>query len=109
MNRNRGSGANGVGRATAAPHASGAGALPEVVFGTMKCNGGAPMSLSQVRDALYLRPLILGLFASISDTGAAKRALPLDAPFALEPVSDELEGVNRLDGTPLWTPNTEAQ
>jgi hypothetical protein len=49
----------------------------------MKCNGGAPMSLSQVRDALYLRPLILGLFASISDMGAAQRALPLDAPFAL--------------------------
>jgi hypothetical protein len=92
--------------ATAAPHASGAGALPEVVFGNMKCNGGAPISLSKVRDALYLRPLILGLFASISDTGAAKRALPLDAPFALEPVSDELEGVNRLDGTPLWTPKS---
>ena len=72
----------------------------------MKCNGGAPISLSKVRDALYLRPLILGLFASISDTGAAKRALPLDAPFALEPVSDELEGVNRLDGTPLWTPKS---
>jgi hypothetical protein len=72
----------------------------------MKCNGGARISLSKVRDALYLRPLILGLFASISDTGAAKRALPLDAPFALEPVSDELEGVNRLDGTPLWTPKS---
>ncbi len=92
--------------ATAAPHASGAGALPEVVFGNMKCNGGAPISLSKVRDALYLRPLILGLMASISGTGAAKRALPPDALFALEPVSDELEGVNRLDGTPLWTPKS---
>jgi hypothetical protein len=30
----------------------------------------------------------------------------LDAPFALEPVSDELEGINRLDGTPLWTPKS---
>jgi hypothetical protein len=90
--------------ATAAPHASGVGALPEVVFETMKCNGGAPILLSKVRDALYLRPLVLGLFASISETRAAKRALPLDAPFALAPVSDELEGVNRLDGTPLWTP-----
>ena len=55
---------------------------------------------------LYLRPLILGLFASISETRAAKRALPLDAPFALAPVSDELEGVKRLDGTPLWTPKS---
>ena len=72
----------------------------------MKCNGGAPILLSKVRDALYLRPLILGLFASISETRAAKRALPLDAPFALAPVSDEPEGVNRLDGTPLWTPKS---
>src|SRR3984957_13846779 len=90
--------------ATAAPHGSGADALPEVVFETMKCNGGAPILLSKVRDALYLRPLILALFASISETRAAKRALPLDAPFALEPVSAELEGVNQLDATPLWTP-----
>jgi Alpha/beta hydrolase domain len=90
--------------ASAAPHASGVGAVPEVVFETMKCNGGAAISLSKVRDALYLRPLILGLFASIGETRAAKRALPLDAPFALAPVPDELEGVNRLDGTPLWTP-----
>ncbi len=36
----------------------------------------------------------------------AKRALPLDAPFALEPVSAELEGVNQLDATPLWTPKS---
>jgi hypothetical protein len=91
--------------ATAAPHASGAGALPEAVFGTMKCNGGAPVSLSKVRDALYLRPLILGLAASISGGGTAKR-LPPDAPFVLNPVSAEIEGVNRLDGTPLWTPKS---
>ena len=91
--------------ATAAPHASG-NALPEVVFGTMKCNGGTPILLSKIRDAPYLRPLILGLFASINETGAAKRGLPLDAPFALEPVSAELEGVNQLDGTPLWTPES---
>jgi hypothetical protein len=89
--------------ATAAPHASG-NVPPEAVFGNMKCNGGAPISLSKVRDALYLRPLILGLCASISETRPAKRAFPLDAPFALEPVSAELEGVNRLNGTPLWTP-----
>jgi hypothetical protein len=87
------------------PHASG-NVLPDVVFGTMRCNGGAPISLSKVRDALYLRPLILGLFTSISDTRAARRALPLDAPFALEPVPAELEGVNQLDGRPLWTPET---
>jgi hypothetical protein len=80
--------------ATAAPHASGGGALPEVVFEAMKCNRGAAISLSKVRDALYLRPLILGLFASIGETRAAKRALPPDAPFALAPVSAELEGVN---------------
>jgi hypothetical protein len=30
----------------------------------------------------------------------------LEAPFALEPVSAELEGVNRLDRTPLWTPKS---
>jgi hypothetical protein len=92
--------------ATAAPHASGGNALPDFVFGAMNCNGGAPILLSKVRDALYLRPLILGLFASISDTQAAKRALPPDAPFALAPVSAELDGVNRLDRTPLWTPKS---
>ena len=89
--------------AAAAPHASGGNALPDVVFGTMKCNGGVGISLSKVRDALYLRPLILGLAASINDEGAAKR-LPPDAPFILEPVSTELEGVNRLDGTRIWIP-----
>jgi hypothetical protein len=60
--------------------------------------------LSKVRDALYLRPLVLGLFASINERRAAKLALPLDAPFTLAPVSAELEGVNQLDGTPLWMP-----
>jgi Alpha/beta hydrolase domain len=89
--------------ATAAPHASGY-ALPDVVFAKMKCNGGAPIALSKVRDALYLRPLILSLFASISETRAAKRAFPADAPFTLEPAPAELEGVNRLDQTPIWTP-----
>jgi Alpha/beta hydrolase domain len=91
--------------ATAAPHASGGNALQEVVFGAMKCNGGAPISLSTIRDALYLRPLILGLSASIGGEGTAKR-LPPDAPFVLTPVSSELAGVNRLDGMSLWTPET---
>ena len=94
--------------ATAAPHASGGAALPEVVFGAMKCNGGAPIALSKVRDALYLRPLILDLAASISGRPASEGALPSDAPFALEPVSDDVEDVNRLAGTPLWTPETAA-
>jgi hypothetical protein len=91
--------------ATAAPHASGAASPPEVVFGTMQCNGGAPIALSKIRDALYLRPLILGLAASIRGEGTAKR-LPPDAPFVLEPSPAELEGVNRLDGTPLWMPES---
>ena len=92
--------------ATAAPHASGASALSEAVFGTMKCNGGAPISLSTVRDALYLRPLILDLSDSIGDVRAAKRAFPPDAPFKLAPIAIDLQGVNRLDGTPLWAPQT---
>jgi Alpha/beta hydrolase domain len=92
--------------ATAAPHASGAGALPEVVFGITKCNGGAPISLSTVRDALYLRPLLLGLSASIGNPGVNKRALPPDVGFTLAPVSAVLEGVNRLGGTVLWAPET---
>jgi hypothetical protein len=57
------------------------------------------------RDALYLRPLIFGLAASISGKGTAKH-LPPDAPFVLTPVSSELEGVNRLEGMSLWTPET---
>jgi Alpha/beta hydrolase domain len=91
---------------TAAPHASGAGSPPEAVFGTMKCNGGAPISLSTVRDALYLRPLILGLSDSNRDARAAKRAFPPDAPFSLERVPTDLPGVKRLEGTPLWAPQT---
>jgi hypothetical protein len=70
----------------------------------MKCNGGEPISLSAVRDALYLRPLILGLSASISDVAAAKRALPPDASFTLAPVSADLKGLNRLRETQLWVP-----
>ncbi len=31
---------------------------------------------------------------------------PPEAPFSLEPVSTDLEGVNRLEGTPLWAPET---
>ena len=94
------------GYATAAPHAPGGGASPDVVFETMKCNGGEPISLSAVRDALYLRPLILGLSASAGDVGAAKRALPPDAFFTLAPVSADLKGLNRLRGTQLWVPET---
>jgi hypothetical protein len=91
--------------ATAAPHAPGGGASPDVVFETMKCNGGEPISLSPVRDVLYLRPLILGLLASIGDVGAAKRALPPDAPFTLAPVSADLKGLNRLRGAPETAPD----
>jgi hypothetical protein len=92
--------------ATAAPHVPGGGAPPDVVFKTMKCNGGAPISLNTVRDALYLRPLILGLSVSIGDVGAAKRALPPDAPFTLVSVSADLKGLNWLRGTQLWASET---
>ncbi len=83
--------------------------LPEVVFETIKCNGGATIPLSKVRDALYLRPLILGLFASIGATRSVKPALPLDTPSRCAAASDdELEGVNRLDATPLSTAKSAA-
>jgi len=90
--------------ATAAPHARGGAASPEVVFETMKCNGGAPVELSAVSDALYLRPLILGLFRTIGDEQAAKGDLPPDALFKLTPAPADLEGLNRLGATPLWIP-----
>jgi hypothetical protein len=72
----------------------------------MKCNSGEPILLNTVRDALYLRPLILGLSASISDVAATNPALPLDAPFTLAPVSANLEGLNQHRGTRLWVPET---
>ena len=78
--------------ATAAPHARGGAASPEVVFETMKCNGGAPVALSAVSDALYLRPLILGLLRVTGDEKAAKGDLPPDAPFKLTPAPADLEG-----------------
>ena len=90
--------------ATAAPHARGGAASPEVVFETMKCNGGAPVELSAVSDALYLRPLILGLLRVTGDEKAAKGDLPPDAPFKLTPAPADLEGLNRLGATPLWIP-----
>ena len=103
----RASGRPGLRRyATAAPHARGGVATPEVVFETMKCNGGAPIELSAVSDALYLRPLILGLFDSIGAAGAARRDLPPDAPFILAPAPADFEGLNRLGATPLWIPKT---
>jgi Alpha/beta hydrolase domain len=90
--------------ATAAPHARPVSA--ETVFETMKCNGGAPIALSTVSDALYLRPLVLGLFRSIGESGAAEHDLPPDAPFKLRPAPDDFEGLNRLGATPLWIPET---
>ena len=92
--------------ATAAPHASGGGASPEVVFQTMKCNGGAPIALSRVSDAPYLRPLILGLFRAIADERAPERDFPPDAPFMLAPAPADLDGLNRLGSTPLWIPES---
>jgi hypothetical protein len=70
----------------------------------MRCNGGAPVALSTVSDALYLRPLILGLFRTIGYEHVAKGDLPPDAPFKLTPAPADLEGLNRLDATPLWIP-----
>jgi hypothetical protein len=87
--------------ATAAPHARGGVRPAEEVFGTMKCNGGAPIALSHVSDALYLRPLLLGLFAEIGADAGGKRRLPVEAPLALVPAS---EGINRLGATPLLIP-----
>jgi hypothetical protein len=92
--------------ATAAPHARSGVATEEVVFETMKCNGGAPIELSAVSDALYLRPLILGLFDSIGNAGAARRDLPPNAPFVLAPAPADLKGLNRLGPTPLFIPKT---
>jgi len=90
--------------ATAAPHARPASA--EIVFETMKCNGGAPIALSTVSDALYLRPLVLGLFRSIGEGGAGERDLPPDAPFKLRPAPDDFKGLNRIGATPLWIPES---
>jgi len=91
--------------ATTAPHARAA-ASPDAVFETMKCNGGTPIALSTVSDALYLRPLVLGLFRSIGEEGAAERDLPPDAPFVLSPAPADLQGLNRLGATPLWIPES---
>jgi hypothetical protein len=92
--------------ATAAPHARRGVRSPEEVFDTMKCNGGAPIELSTVSDALYLRPLILGLFRAIRDEKAAKGHLPPDASFTLTAAPADLKGLNRLGGTPLFIPET---
>jgi hypothetical protein len=89
--------------ATAAPHARAA-ASTDAVFQTMKCNGGAPIALSTVSDALYLRPLVLGLLGSIGEGRADKRDLPPDAPLMLSPAPADLQGLNRLGATPLWIP-----
>jgi Alpha/beta hydrolase domain len=93
--------------ATAAPHAWGGGVSLEVVFGTMKCNGGAPITLSRVSDALYLRPLILGLVRSIGDEKAGERDLPPDAQFMLAPAPADLKDLNRLGQMPLWIPQRD--
>jgi hypothetical protein len=43
----------------------------------MKCNGGTPIELSTVSDALYLPPLILGLFRAIGDDKATVISRPV--------------------------------
>jgi hypothetical protein len=94
--------------ATAAPHARSGAASAETIFETIKCNGGAPIQLSAVSDALYLRPLMLGLFDSIGEKGAARHGLPPDAPFTLVPAPADLAGLNRLGATELWIPDAGA-
>ena len=89
--------------ATAAPHAPGA--MPAaVVFGTLKCNGGQAVPLNPTSDALYLRPLLLGLAKAIGVATPSQRRLPPDAPFDLEPAPPALKEIARLPGVPLWTP-----
>ena len=95
--------------ATAAPHARGGAAPLETVFGAMHCNGGAPIALSTMSDALYLRPLLLGLFGLIGAETGAKRVLPPEAPLALVPAPDNLELLNRLGETKLSIPQFGAE
>jgi Alpha/beta hydrolase domain len=95
--------------ATAAPHARGGAAPPETVFGAMHCHGGEPIALSTMSDALYLRPLLLGLFGLIGAETRATRVLPPEAPLALVPAPDNLEVLNRLGETKLSIPQFGAE
>ncbi len=95
--------------ATAAPHARGGAAPPETVFGAMHCHGGEPIALSTMSDALYLRPLLLGLFGLIGAETGATRVLPPEAPLALVPAPDNLEVLNRLGETKLSIPQFGAE
>jgi hypothetical protein len=95
--------------ATAAPHARGGAAPPETVFGAMHCHGGEPIALSTMSDALYLRPLLLGLFSLIGAETGATRVLPPEALLALVPAPDNLEVLNRLGETKLSIPQFGAE
>jgi hypothetical protein len=105
----RAAGKPGVHRyATGAPHAPGALVSSAYIFGTMRCNGGEAVPLSGVSDALYLRPLLLGLASAIGLESPEARPLPADAPFTLTPAPAELGFLNRLEGTPVWIPKSDA-
>jgi hypothetical protein len=105
----RAAGKPGVHRyATGAPHAPGALVPGAYIFGTMRCNGGETVPLSGVSDALYLRPLLLGLAGAIGVEPLASRRLPADAPFSLTPAPADVGNLNRLEATPLWIPQSDA-
>jgi Alpha/beta hydrolase domain len=90
--------------ATAAAHVAGNLLPPAFVFEKLKCNGGTVVPLNPISDSLYLRPLILGLANSIGVKMPLPQRLPPDAPFELIPAPPELQDINRLGTTALWTP-----
>lgn len=94
--------------ATAAAHAPGTLVPQAFIFGKMKCNGGVPVAMNPINDALYLRALLLGLADTIGVATATPHSLPAAAPFVLTPASPRLKDINRLGATPLWLPKIGA-
>ena len=88
------------------PHAPGTVAGPDLVFGSLGCNGGHPVPMNPVGAGPAARAALLGLFREVGATGLPD-GVPALAPsvfFDLGPAPPASEYFNALAGVDLRVP-----
>ncbi len=88
------------------PHAPGSIAGPDLVFGSLGCNGGHPVPMNPVGARPAVRAALLGLFREAGATGlpAGVPALAPSVFFELGPAPPASEYFNALAGVELRVP-----
>lgn len=92
--------------AVAAPHASGGGVPPSLVFGTLGCNGGRAIALNPLDDAAYVRKLFDDLLGQIGAKPKPGPGLPPERLFRLTAPGQAV--INPLEGQRLLVPRLDA-